>query len=87
MSEIPVDSLNDTIVEHGFWFPTEFVLDLSWIDCVTEVVALAVGDVFNQRFWFIEVLQDKFNDFDIALLVVATNVVTFAGGHYGKQGQ
>lgn len=76
--QVPLDSLLNTVLEHGFRQPAEFVVDLGWVDSVTLVVTLAVSNVFDQGVRLVQVVTDQLNDVDVVHFVVATDVVDFA---------
>ena len=50
-------------------------MDLSRVDGVTHVVALAVSNVSDQAFRLAQLLTDELDDIDILHLVVAADVV------------
>lgn len=72
-----MDSLLNTVLEHGFRQPAEFVVDLGWVDSVTLVVTLAVSNVFDQGVRLVQVVADQLNDVDVMHFVVAADVVDF----------
>ena len=73
--QIPLDGLFDTVCEFGFRQPAQLVVDLSRVDGVTHVVALAVSNVSDQAFRLAQLLTDELDDIDILHLVVAADVV------------
>ena len=73
-----MDGLLDPVLEHGFWQPAQFFVDLAWVDGVALVVALAVGHVFDQGVWLAQVVADQLDDVDVVHFVVAADVVDFA---------
>ena len=76
--KIPFDCFLDAVLEFGFGEPAELGVNLGRVDCVAQVVALAVGYVCNEALGFAELLADELYDVDVRHLVVTADVVDLA---------
>src|SRR5690554_5982001 len=88
--EVPLDGFADAGFEGFFRRPAQFFLDFAGVYGVAHVVTRAVFDVGDQvpvaaflRAELLEDVADGVHYFNVLFLVVATNVVGFAGFAFG----
>src|SRR5262245_11180696 len=85
--EIPRDDLGQRIGEVVLRLPAELAARLAAVDRVAPVVTGSIGDVADEGAGRarlppelpIDVIADRFDDGEVALLVVATDAVSLAG--------
>ena len=66
-------------IKLGLWKPSELVVNLCWVDCVTHIMALTVSYECDKALRLIELLADNLYDFKVCLLIVSTYVVNPGG--------